>query len=113
MATKETKSAVVFGLPENTAGALCYLVGWLTGLLFLLVEKKNKFVRFHAMQSLLFFASLTIIGFVPVIGWLLSPFVMIVGFVVWLVSIYKAYSGEHFELPIVGKIAKEQLEKMS
>ena len=52
------------------------------------------------------------ITFVPVIGWLLSPFVMIVGFVVWLMAIYKAYNGEDFELPVVGKIAKEQLKKM-
>lgn len=112
MATKETKSTVAFGLSENTAGALCYVLGWATGLLFLLFEKTNKFVRFHAMQSLMFFAGLTVISFVPVIGWLLSPFVMIVGFVVWLMSVYKAYNGEEFELPVVGKFAREQLKKM-
>lgn len=85
---------------------------WVTGLLFLLMEKKNAFVRFHAMQSILFFGGLTVITFVPVIGWLLSPFVMILGFVVWLMAIYKAYNGEKFELPVVGKIAKEQLKKI-
>jgi len=112
MATEKTSSAVVFGLPVNTACALCYLIGWVTGLGFLLAEKGNAKVRFHAMQSLLFFGGLTVISFVPVIGWLLSPFVLIIGFVVWLMSIYKAYNGEDFELPVVGKFAREQLKKM-
>ncbi len=103
---------VVFGLPQNTAGALAYVLGWLTGLVFLLSEKKNGFVRFHAMQSLMFFATLTVASFVPVIGWLLSPLLMIVGFIAWLVCVYKAYNGEEFELPIAGKLAKKQLAKM-
>jgi len=98
---------VAFGLPQNTAAALTYVLGWLTGLVFLLVEKKNGFVRFHAMQSLMFFAS-----FVPVISWLLLPLLMIVGFIAWLVSIYKAYNGEEFELPVAGKLARKQLAKM-
>jgi uncharacterized membrane protein len=109
---KKIVSQVVFGLPENTAGALCYVLGWVTGLVFLLAEKENKYVRFHAMQSVLFFAALTVITLVPVIGWLLSPFIMIAGFVAWLVSIYKAYNGEEFELPVVGKMARQQLKKM-
>lgn len=103
---------VAFGLPQNTAAALTYVLGWLTGLVFLLVEKKNGFVRFHAMQSLMFFAALTVATFVPVIGWLLSPLLMIVGFIAWLAAIYKAYNGEEFELPIAGKLAKKQLAKM-
>lgn len=113
MATKKTKTeAVAFSLPVKTASALCYVLWWVSGLVFLLTEKTNAKVRFHAMQSVMFFGGLTLITFVPVIGWLLSPFVMIVGFVVWLIAIYKAYNGEEFELPVVGKIAKEQLKKM-
>ncbi|MBU1085612.1 MAG: DUF4870 domain-containing protein [Candidatus Beckwithbacteria bacterium] len=109
---KKTASVVAFGLPVNTASALCYAFGWVSGLVFLLSEKKDTKVRFHAMQSLMFFAGLTVVSFVPVIGWLLSPFVMIVGFIFWLMSIYKAYNGEDFELPVVGKLAKKQLSKM-
>jgi len=113
MVTKETKTKMAaFGLPQNTAGALSYVLGWLTGLVFVLVEKENKYVRFHAMQSLMFFAVLTVASFVPVIGWLLSPLLMIVGFIAWLVCIYKAYNGEEFELPLFGKLAKKQLAKM-
>lgn len=112
MATKKEVSSVAFSLPVNTASALCYVLGWVSGLVFLLAEKQNAKVRFHAMQALLFFGGLTVLSFVPVIGWLLSPFVMILGFIVWLMSIYKAYNGEEFELPVVGKMAKKQLKKM-
>jgi uncharacterized membrane protein len=112
MATKEKAKMAAFGLPQNTAAALTYVLGWLTGLVFLLVEKDNRVIRFHAMQSVMFFGALTVLSFVPVIGWLLSPLLMILAFIVWLVSIYKAYNGEMLELPVVGKLAKKQLDKM-
>lgn len=114
MVTKVTTTSkkIAFGLEEKVASALCYVLGWVTGLVFLLAEKGNAKVRFNAMQSLMFFAGMTIISFIPVIGWLLSPLVMIVSFIVWLMAIYKAYNGEEFELPVVGKLAKKQLAKM-
>lgn len=101
------------GLNRNVAAMLCYVAGWVTGLVFLLIEKEDKFVRFHAMQSLLAFGLLTVIPFVPLIGWILSPFIAILGFVLWIVCIYKAYQGEEFKLPVVGEFAKKQLAKMS
>lgn len=104
----ETKGT---GLPKNVAAALSYVLGWVTGIIFLLVEK-DPFVRFHAMQSIITFGLLTIIPLVPVVGWLLSPLVMIVGFVLWLVLIFKAYQGEEFKLPVIGDFAKKQLGKM-
>jgi len=100
------------GLPKNTAAALCYLLGWVTGIVFLLVEKEDKFVRFHAMQSVITFGILTIASFLPLIGWILSPFIMIVGFILWLALIIKAYQGEEFELPVVGKLARQWLGKI-
>lgn len=105
----ETKGTT--GLPKNTAAALSYVLGWLTGIVFLLVEK-DSFVRFHAMQSIITFGLLTVMTMVPVIGWLLSPLLMIGGFVLWLVLIYKAYQGEEFVLPVVGEFAKKQAGKM-
>ena len=105
----EEKTAT--GLPKNTAAALSYALGWLTGIIFLLVEK-DKFVRFHAMQSIAVFGALTILMIMPVIGWVLSPLLMILGFVVWLLLIYKAYQGEEFALPYVGEFAKKQLGKI-
>ena len=107
MATKSVTKAT-FSLDKNTAAALCYVLGWISGLVFLLIEKKDKNIRFHAMQAVLFFGGLTVLSFIPVIGWILSPFIMIVGFIVWLMAMYKAYNGETLELPIVGKIAKER-----
>jgi uncharacterized membrane protein len=99
------------GLPKNTAAALSYVLGWLTGIVFLLIEK-DPFVRFHAMQSVVTFGILTIASFVPIIGWILSPLIMIAGFVLWLVLIYKAYQGQEFELPVVGKMARKWLGKI-
>ena len=99
------------GLPKNTAAALSYVLGWLTGIVFLLIEK-DPFVRFHAMQSIITFGILTILAMVPFIGWVLSPLVMIIGFVLWLVLIFKAYQGEEFKLPVIGEFAKKQLEKI-
>ena len=99
------------GLPKNTAAALSYVLGWLTGIVFLLIEK-DSFVRFHAMQSVITFGALTVIAIIPVIGWVLSPLVMILGFVLWLVLIFKAYQGEEFKLPVIGDFAKKQLGKM-
>ena len=111
---KEQKTEVKSktGLSRNTAAALCYAAGWISGLIFLLVEKKDEFVRFHAMQSVITFGGLTVLAMVPVVGWILSPFAMIAGFILWLVLIVKAYQGENFELPYIGKFAKKQLGKM-
>ena len=104
----ETKGT---GLPKNTAAALSYGLGWITGIIFLLIEKE-PFVRFHAMQSIITFGVLNIILFVPLIGWVLSPLVMIVGFALWLLLIFKAYQGEEFKLPVIGNFAKKQLGKI-
>ena len=99
------------GLPKNTAAALSYVLGWLTGIVFLLIEK-DKFVRFHAAQSIVLFGILTILVLIPVIGWVIAPLAWIVGFVLWLVLIFKAYQGEEFKLPWIGDLAKKLLSKV-
>ena len=99
------------GLPKNTAAALSYVLGWLSGIVFLLIEK-DPFVRFHAAQSIITFGLLTVIVFIPVIGWIISPLAWIVGFVLWLFLIYKAYQGEEFKLPWVGNLAKKLLSRL-
>jgi len=108
VATQTSKGT---GLPKNTAAALSYVLGWLTGIVFLLVEK-DHFVRFHAMQSIIVFGFLTLLSFVPVVGWVLSPLIMIIAFALWLLLIYKAYQGEEFKLPWVGDFAKQMLGKI-
>jgi uncharacterized membrane protein len=99
------------GLPKNTAAALSYVLGWLTGIIFLFMEK-DSFVRFHAAQSIVTFGLLTVVCFIPFIGWIISPLVFIVGFVLWLFLIYKAYQGEEFKLPWVGNLAKKLLSRL-
>jgi len=102
------------GLDENVAGALCYLFGIVSGILFYILEENSDFVRFHAMQSIIFFAALWLVGvsvsIIPFIGLfidvLVLPLLKILGFVVWLLCMYKAYRGEWFKLPIVGDIAE-------
>lgn len=96
------------GFPKNTAAALSYLLGWVTGIVFLLIEK-DSFVRFHAMQSVLVFGLLTVASLVPIIGWLLSPVLMLVGLILWLILMIKAYQGEKFSLPVVGEWAQKLL----
>lgn len=99
------------GLPKNTAAALSYVLGWLTGIVFLLIEK-DKFVRFHAAQSIVVFGILTVVVLIPGIGWVIAPLAWIVGFVLWLVLIFKAYQGEEFKLPWVGDLARKLLGKV-
>jgi uncharacterized membrane protein len=99
------------GLDENVAGALTYVLGWITGAAFLLFEPSNRFVRFHARQSLIVFGGLSIAWFVavtiPIVGWFFAFFVipyLSVG--LWLFLMYKAYKGNRFKLPYVGDLAE-------
>jgi len=104
-----------FGLDKNFACALSYVAGWISGLVFFLSEKEDKEIRFHAVQSIIFFGSLSIIslflGRIPLVGWSLMPVLGLLVFVGWLVCLVKAYQGEHFKLPVVGDIAEKQVNK--
>ena len=95
------------GIEENLEALLCYILGWVTGLIFYLLEKENKFIRFHAMQSILTFFPLSIIIWIlfliPFIGWVLGGLLSILSFVLWVVLMIKAYQGEKYKLPIVGR----------
>ena len=96
----------------NTNALLCYAVGWITGLIFLLTEKEDKFIRFHAAQSLLVFGGLNLITFIPIIGWMLAPLLVPVGLILWILLMLKAYQGERFKLPLVGDYAEQVMEKI-
>jgi len=104
------------GIDQNLEALLCYAGIWLTGILFLVLEKENDYVRFHAMQSLVTFLALfilgTVFGIIPIIGWIISILITPLGIVLWLILMYKAYSGEEWKLPIVGDFASEQIHKM-
>jgi uncharacterized membrane protein len=115
------------GMQPNVAGLLCYVLGWITGLVFFLIEKENKFVRFHAAQSLVVFGALTVLQIalgifsgilvaihlyvlLPVFT-MLYPLIGLAGLVLWILLMVKAYQGEMFKLPIAGDMAEKMSEK--
>jgi uncharacterized membrane protein len=111
---EERKS--VAGLDPNTAALLTYLLGWVTGLLFLVLEKGNNYVRFHAMQSVIFFGVITLAAvvlwlllMVPYINILFMVLLSLLGlfsFAAWAILMLKAYQGDRFMLPWVGERAE-------
>lgn len=119
----------IFGLDENIAAALSYVLGPLSGIFVLVLEKENKFVRFHALQSTLWFFMLWITGWIlgtigsilshiPVIGWLFGSFFGIIAFLgsflyfgskIFLVI--RAYQRATYKVPIIGDVAWNQINK--
>jgi uncharacterized membrane protein len=102
------------GLDANLAAALAYLAGFVTGVVLLVVEKESRFVRFHAMQSTVFFVAVLVgsvaLNSMPLLGPMLYAFIVFPAIVIlWLVLMFKAYHGEHFKLPVVGDFAEKQL----
>jgi uncharacterized membrane protein len=110
------------GLAPNVAGALAYSLGIITGAIFLMIERENRFVRFHAAQSIAVTIVLTVasIGlsilstalvFVPILGWivaaLLSVVLMFAVFVLWVLLMWRAYQGREWEVPIAAGIARK------
>jgi uncharacterized membrane protein len=101
------------GLKKTTAGALAYVLGPITGIIFLVIEK-DPFVRFHAMQSTVVFVALFVLQWLLGITIILFPLAAIVGivsFILWLLLIYKAWQGEEWEVPVLGKVARNLLKK--
>ncbi len=103
------------GLKENLVGALCYVLGIITGLFFFLTEKKNKFVRFHSLQAIFFSVVWLILqavlgvlfSFIPSLLKVLLSLVNLAGVVFWIILMVKAYRGEYFLLPVLGKMAMD------
>ena len=100
------------GLSDNVAGALCYLAWFVTGIMFLILApyNQNKFVRFHAFQSIFVFAAWIVVSIVLTIihfffGHLLLSLVMVV---LWLYMMYSAFNGQKVKLPIIGDLAEKQ-----
>ena len=111
-----TSGKTVTGLTQNMEGLLCYILGFITGILFLILSKENKFVRFHAMQSLVTFLGLFILsmvaGIIPILGIIISLLIAPVSIILWILLMYKAYQGKRYKLPIVGDFTEEQLSRM-
>jgi len=96
----------------NVNAALTYVAGWITGLIFLLVEKKDEFIRFHAAQSLIVFGGVMIITLIPALGQALALVLWPLSLVLWVILIVKAYQGEKFKLPVIGDLAEKIKDKI-
>jgi uncharacterized membrane protein len=97
------------GLAENVAGLLCYAVGWVTGLIFLLIDKR-PWVKFQAAQSIAVFGGLTVIRIgllfmTHFLGWGIQALLGLIGFVLWIFLMVKAYQHETVRIPIAADIA--------
>ena len=118
------------GLDENIAALLSYIFGWVSGLIFFLIEKDSRLVRFHAMQSLLFNV---LVGVVAIALWIvlfvvfmiasqisgaLATLLSLVSLLVWgvfllailagfILCLVKAFQGQYFKLPVIGNFAEK------
>lgn len=105
----EREQETSLGMDESFEALLCYTLGWVTGIVFLVMEKRSSFVRFHAMQSLVTFLALSVVmAFVltvPRFGFLLASFLWLAGVALWVTLIWKAYQGARFRLPLIGNFA--------
>ena len=108
-------------MAPNVASLLCYVLGWVTGIVFFLIDKRPA-VRFHAAQSIVVFGGLHIINVVLAVffgtgymfggfgafglGLAISGLISLVAFILWILLMVKAYQGEKFEVPVAAGIAK-------
>ena len=115
------------GIPENVAGLLCYVLGWVTGIIFFLIDKR-PYVRFHAAQSVVVFGALHVlsivvgiifgVGFMMMgrlggfgLGFALHGLISLVAFILWILLMVKAYQGEKFQVPVAAGIAQSFASK--
>jgi len=127
--TEKQGGATSTGLKPNIAGLLCYVGIWVTGIIFLIIETKNKTVRFHAMQSLVVFGILQIIAAIGsgirgsawtllyshgrwvagnVIFWIFEIIII----VLWILLMYRTYRGQLYKVPWAGNFAEKMLAKL-
>lgn len=115
---------------SRIAAALSYAFGWLSGIVFFLFSDGNRYVRFHALQSLLFFGGInafdilfiwgfahfrlfSFLPFMPYLGGLSALFFLLLNFIAlvgWFVALFQAAKGTYFKLPVVGEIVTRLLQ---
>lgn len=100
------------GIQANIAALLSYVLGFVSGFVFYMIERESKLVRFHAMQSMMTFGGLFVISmiipFIPIIGAILLPVLVIGQIILWILLMFKAYQSAYFKLPIIGDIADKK-----
>jgi len=122
------------GLDENIAALLSYVFGWISGLVFFLIEKDSKLVRFHAMQSILFCVLVAVLGIalwvvtflfflvgamlpdimgslLALLGTLIWLIFSVALLIAWILCLVRAYQGQFFKLPVIGNMAEKIVNK--
>ncbi len=103
------------GLDRNVSAMLSYSLGWVSGLIIILIEKEDDFVRFHAMQSIVTFGALTILsvafGAMFMFMGIFTSLINIAGIVLWILLMVKAHQGEKYKLPVIGEMAEQWAKK--
>ena len=104
-----------FGLSENIEGALAYVFGIISGLVFLIAENDNRFIRFHSLQSIMFFVCIAVLNivvsvifFVPFFGFfefIVRGFIALASFIAYITLIILAYCGKVVKIPFIGELA--------
>ena len=99
------------GLKENVASVLCYVLGWVSGIVFLIIEPNNKTIKFHAFQSIIVFGTLTVasilLTWIPFIGLFFGAVIGGLGFFLWLFLIVMASQDKKYKLPVAGDMAEK------
>lgn len=116
MTEEPQQSNSSLGVSQNFAGALAYVLGWVSGFVILIVEKDSAYVRFHAVQSIVVFVPLSVIGIVagftlviPVIGTLIVTLMPIATLALWVILMVTALQGKKIKLPYISEFAENQL----
>jgi len=115
MREEKNGQKTVFRLTPNVKYMLCYLLTWISGIIFLVLEKDDRETRFHAMQSVILFGGLSIISSVMDFLHIFKSYIWIISlgsFVLWIIMLIRTYKGEKVILPIVGKFAEKQNNRM-
>jgi uncharacterized membrane protein len=106
------------GLDANLLAACAYAAGWVSGLALLFFDQHNRFVKFHALQSVIVFGTLSLTWMIalsiPFLGWIVA-FLLIppASAVLWILLMYKAYLGERFMVPGAGELAERGVNPSS
>lgn len=126
MADQNTQASGGSGLAPNVASLLCYLCTFITGIIFLLIEKDNKEVKFHAWQAIflgagsivLQIAILILTAIMSAISGALATIISLLGtlvylgiMVIWIIAMVKAYQGQKWKIPFIGDLAEKQADK--
>lgn len=110
---KEETEKTTIGLTPNVGGMLSYI--FIIGIVFLFIEKDNRFIRYHAFQSLFLAVAVFLInivlGFLPIIGLIFSFLISLLAFAIMIFMMYQAYNGNYYKLPIIGEMAEKQVNQ--